>query len=293
MDIRSLTCFCLAYECGSIGKAAKRAYLTRQGLSGVLKSVEVELGQPMFVRGAQGLEPTQAAHLVYPRVVELLDAYRTITRLCERDEPACETVGLAVAYGALLSVAIDELIDEFSAAYPAIAIDVDIVEPVFAAQCVADGSKDFALVAGPFESKNAEGASLCQVPLCAAVREDLLPLAWPEMGVLALKGLAWLGLSETFPLDIALGEFSRERGLDLDMRYEWHDYHLILDQMRQGRGACIVPANCADRFRAEGITVLALEDSRLTWDLCALTPRSRALSCAARTALDWFGSRFS
>lgn len=292
MDIRSLTCFRLAYESGSIGKAAKRAFLTRQGLSGVLKGVETELGQTLFVRGAQGLEPTEAARQVYPLVVELLDTYRRIIDLCGNNAAARETVGLAIAYGALLSLPVDELVGAFEAEHPMMALDVDIVEPVFAAQCVAEGSKDFALVAGPFESPNVKSVSLCRVALCAAVRADVLGEGAPQE-IESLRGLPWLGLNETFPFDAALEAFSRERDLNLDLVYEWHDYHLILDQMRQGRGACIVPASCAERFRAEGIAIIPLDDPRLTWDICALLPRSRTLSHAAQIAFGWFSDHIS
>ena len=166
MDIHGLTCFRLAYESGSIGKAAKRAYLTRQGFSGALKSVEAEWGHPLFVRGPLGLEPTALAHAVYPKVVEALTAYDEVQRLCAADSRPVETVGLGVAYGALLSLSLDEMVAAFAGKGHRMSLDIDIVEPVLAAQCVAEGGKDLVLVAGSIEPR-ARAACRCAASRCA------------------------------------------------------------------------------------------------------------------------------
>lgn len=285
MDIHGLTCFRLAYESGSIGKAAKRAYLTRQGFSGALKSVEAEWGHPLFVRGPLGLEPTELAHAVYPKVVEALAAYDEVQLLCAADSRPVEAVGLGVAYGALLSLSLDEMVAAFAGEGHRMSLDIDIVEPVLAAQCVAEGGKDLVLVAGSIDAPGTRCVSLCRIPLCAAVHESLL--ADGRNDVEGLRGITWFGLSETFPLDRALVAFSRERKLGFVMDYRWHDYHLILDQMRQKRGACIVPARTAERFCQGGIVAIALDDSRLTWEVSAIVPNARPLSRAAGIVLAW------
>ena len=47
----------------SITRAAQKLYLTQPSLSLSLKSLEAELGTPLFTRGPEGLEPTYAGGL--------------------------------------------------------------------------------------------------------------------------------------------------------------------------------------------------------------------------------------
>ena len=95
MDIRSLQCFRLAYETKTVGKAAKRAYLTRQGLSQILRGLEAELKQDLFVRNPQGLEPTELADTIYPKAVELLNTYEDIQALCNAGQERRRRYGSA------------------------------------------------------------------------------------------------------------------------------------------------------------------------------------------------------
>lgn len=290
MDIRSLQCFRLAYESGTIGRAAKRAYLTRQGLSQILKGLESELKHSLFVRNSQGLEPTELADAIYPKVVELLSTYEDIQLLCSTQSGTQETVRLCVAYGVLVSIPFDELIEEFSQENPSIRLEIDSVEPPFAEQCIADGKEDIALVVGPISGPQTTCIPLDHVALYAAVRESLLP-SEKDHTIQSLKGLTWFGLSEDFPLDSSLIELSRSNALDLNMSFDWHDYHLILDQVMNGKGACVIPEHRIARFCQNGVVAIPLEEPRFSWEIAAIVHKSRPLPRGAQIVFDWLKQR--
>lgn len=286
MDIRSLQCFRLSYESGSIGKAANRAYLTRQGLSQVLKGLEAELRQDLFIRNPQGLEPTELAMRLYPKVVELLNTYDEVQRICFPAEAPKETVRLCVAYGALLSLPFDDLINGFSEAHPEVQLEIDTIEPTLAQRCVAEGKEDIALIAGVVESPDTYCVSLGCVSLYAAVHESLLP-AKAERTASDLKGLTWFGLAEDFSPDRALMGLSRGLNLDLAMSFDWHDYHLILDQVTHRKGACFIPEHRIPQFCTNGIVAIPLEGPNFSWEISAVLPRTRSLARSTQIVLDW------
>ena len=212
MDIRSIRCFCLAYEWGSIGKAAQHAYFTRQGMSQVLRNLEAEVKQPLFVRGPQGLTPTDLAHSIYPKAVELIKSHDEIQSLCFPQEASREPVRLCVASGVLFSIPVDAFVQDFAEACPDIALMIDTVEPPLARRCVEEGAEDIALVSVAIPHSEAlQGISLCEVPLYAAVHESLLPLGTAR-GLCSFEGLRWFGVSEAFPTDALVAELARERG---------------------------------------------------------------------------------
>lgn len=290
MDVNSLHCFRLAYESGSASKAAKRAFLTRQGVSQALKGLEADLGSTLFVRTPRGLEPTATADLMYPKVVDLLDSYDAIRAICSAEESPREPIRLSVSLGALDSIPFDRLMEEFRAEHPEIRLEFDIIEPVIAERCVTEGSEDAALIVGCLCGPHIQCRHLCDVPLYAAVHESLL--SQKELHTLdSLQGVTWYGLSEGFPPDEAIMGLARKRNLELTMSFDWHDYHLILDQVRQRRGACFVPRHRMDTFCTDGIVAIPLNDASCVWPVNALFPSNRPISTATRTILDWLAKR--
>ena len=64
MTFRQLNCFAAIYECRSIVKAAQKLYISQQGLSRILGTLEGEVGV-LFVRLHHGLEPTALGTKLY------------------------------------------------------------------------------------------------------------------------------------------------------------------------------------------------------------------------------------
>ena len=78
MNQKQLSYFLEVYRCRNIQAAADKLYLTHQGLSRVIRSLEEELGSPLFSRMNRGVEPTDFATTLVPHVQRLLDDYATI-----------------------------------------------------------------------------------------------------------------------------------------------------------------------------------------------------------------------
>ena len=86
---------------------------------------------------------------------------------------------------------------------------------------------------------------------------------------------------------------SEEHDLDLRMSFDWHDYHLILDQVVRRKGACVVPEHRISRFCQDGIVAIPLEGPEFTWEIAALTHSALPLSRSAQTVFDWFAARLA
>lgn len=60
-------------------KTADRFFVSRQGVSKMIRDLETELGTPLFHRSQKGLEPTDFAFSLIPHARNLLDEYACIT----------------------------------------------------------------------------------------------------------------------------------------------------------------------------------------------------------------------
>lgn len=73
MNLRALEAFCAVYEEGSFTAAAQRLGLSQPTVSSHVRSLEKDLGAPVFDRMARESRPTRAAHVLYRHARRLLD----------------------------------------------------------------------------------------------------------------------------------------------------------------------------------------------------------------------------
>ena len=64
--MNELKSFQVVYQERSMNQAAKKLYITSQGLGRIIQNLEKELGVQLFERSARGVEPTEAAELSAP-----------------------------------------------------------------------------------------------------------------------------------------------------------------------------------------------------------------------------------
>ena len=78
MNRKQLTYFLTVCRTQNIQAAANELFISHQGLSRVLKTLEEELGQPLFLRSNRGLELTDFAGALIPHVRQLLEDFERI-----------------------------------------------------------------------------------------------------------------------------------------------------------------------------------------------------------------------
>jgi len=81
LDLNLLQVFELLYEEGNVTKAAARLHLTQSAVSHALARLRVMLGDPLFVRISSGLQPTERAHQLAPRLRTALAEVRSAVEM--------------------------------------------------------------------------------------------------------------------------------------------------------------------------------------------------------------------
>lgn len=72
MELKQLQFFVAAKECGSLSKAADRLYTTQPNVSKVIRTLEKELGSPLFERTSRGLRLTAYGKSIYEYAENIL-----------------------------------------------------------------------------------------------------------------------------------------------------------------------------------------------------------------------------
>jgi DNA-binding transcriptional LysR family regulator len=104
MDHRQLLNFLSVCEEKSFSKAAKRCFITHQGLSKSIKQLEDEFGIPLFVRTRQGIETTEIGKALRDAILPYMDQHDKIVDMVRllKDRGERLLIGLVHGYHRLL-----------------------------------------------------------------------------------------------------------------------------------------------------------------------------------------------
>lgn len=158
MNVRALQCFLKVYERRSINAAAKEVYLSPQGLSKVIKQLELDLEAELFSRGTAGMEATEAGELLYARarhVCYLMDDIKKEIGIINGSKGSLTVVA---TYGASAAVPLD-LVFGFGDLHPQLQVRLREVPDEYPVADLFQDEADVGLVLGH------EGMRNCQYTL--------------------------------------------------------------------------------------------------------------------------------
>lgn len=149
MDFRDLHYLLAIAQAQSISKAARGLFMSQSSLSQALRSMEEELGSPLFTRTAAGVRPTPAGKLMIQRAHGILDVYRHTRQMIQ--DMAMLDVG-RVVFGTSTfrgSYLLPHVLSEFSRAYPNIEVEIQEANSMRLEELLVAGRLDLALIALP------------------------------------------------------------------------------------------------------------------------------------------------
>ena len=205
MDINTITYFMKAYNSKSLSQAAKELYISQQGLSKAIRSLETELGAPLFYRTKNGIAPTKFADAIYPYLQQISESHRELIE--EVDTLSGRHSGnirLGLINGILTAIPLGKIVHSFRELYPDIWVDASIEYDFVCEDLLMDEKVDIAFLAEPVENNKIAHRT---------VFEDSLYICVNRNHRLASKD------------SVTIRDFDGERMLNIDPRLKM--YHTI------------------------------------------------------------------
>lgn len=199
MEFRQIQYFVCLYEEGSVTRAARRLNIVQPALSMQLTKLEDELGQRLFNRSPQGMQPTAEARRLYRLFMPVMTGFARAKE--QAIQPSGELSG-PVRVGMIASIAQEVMVEAllaFSTAHPKVELCVTDGFSGTLVDAVAIGQLDAAVINKP------RRPLALQTELIA--EEDVLLVCGPRHPPLA----ASLTLADVASLRLVLP--SRQHGL--------------------------------------------------------------------------------
>lgn len=170
LDLNLLVTFEAVYRERNLTRAAKRLFVTQSAVSHALARLREQLGDPLFVRRASGVEPTPVTVRLAPKVGEAL---RLLRRALETDEfdPARDLGRVRIAIHEELEPAVLPALERrLRAAVPDVEIDCVRVDRTSLERDLGSSRLDLAVDAAQVAGPELRHASLAHDQFCVVSR---------------------------------------------------------------------------------------------------------------------------
>lgn len=261
MNRKQLTYFMEAYRTRNIQAAADAMFISHQGLSRVLRSLEEELGQPLFLRSNKGLVPTDFATSIVPHIRSILDGYDRIEGI---HTLASQNKSVVTVYSLdhILGFLGPEFICAFHETHPDVTLSVVDTTDAGAWEALDRGECDCALVNGPMDETRFEGDALFYSRFCVRMRKDHPLAAKDTVAPADMEGQDMIGKGRAYDCfrksveTLLLGA-----GVNVSIPVETPDEELLQDLV-EGQNMLAVTYDFSARDHLGKDTVVRYMDSR-------------------------------
>jgi LysR family nitrogen assimilation transcriptional regulator len=253
LDLRAIRHFVRIVELGSLTKAAQQAHISQPALSQKIAGLEREFGIKLLDLGPKGASPTEAGNVLYHDALALLRQAEEV-RLAVLSTAIMPVgtviVGLPTTTAEILSL---PLLEASRRRYPKLWLQITALPRCLVGEMLVDGRLDVAIL---FDQPSRKG--VLSYPLAA---EELYLVTGPANSGAAIAERVTLSEIAALPLllprcphpsRLLLEAAFNRAGLSFKVAAELDSVTVLLDAVRAGWGATLLPWSAFHRVQAQG-----------------------------------------
>ncbi|MCW2876569.1 MAG: LysR family transcriptional regulator [Sphaerisporangium sp.] len=280
MELRQLEYFVAVAEECHFTRAAKRLHVAQSGLSASIRSLERELGAPLFLRSTRQVELTPAGRAL------LGEARRALSATDAAKDAVAAVQGLlrgTLAIGSLQclhAVHLPAVLAGFIAAHPGLEISLrqggsgELIEQVHA------GRLDLAFVSRPARyPDDVVVGPLASEPLVLACAPEHPFAARGEVELMELRAEGFVDFHPDWGTRDLVDDVLAAAGVDRRVSLEVTDVHSLLDLVTFGLGVALVPQSFA--VKTDRVRFIGLAGIVPAWEIVTVTGDPTSAAAAA------------
>lgn len=281
MDIRALRYFVEVVKRQGFTAAADALYVTQPTISKMVRQIEEEAGAALLVRDGRTVRPTETGMIVYRRGLEMLELQARME--AELAEASSGMRGeLAMGIPPLASSLLTPVLAEFHRLHPAVRLKL-----------FERGSRQVVeeLRASVFEI----GGVLMPVDLAEFA---VLPFSESPLMLIAPPGSPWQGRASVSLIELAQASFvmygegfmlndmvnaaCAKLGFTPRVSGQSSEWDMVAKMVEIGVGVALLPALFCAQLDPGRLTITAVVEPEIPWQMAMAWRRSAHLSSAAR-----------
>lgn len=279
MNIKELYTFQVVAEEKSITKAAKKLYMTPQGISKIVKNLEAECGCELFFRNQSGRELTESGRCFLEYALRIEEEYKNMRKeLLHIRQREHGVVDILSAYG-IMRLLTPECIQAFKKKYPEIEFYYREypdrqVERLFHER---EGNVAFSIAGYEEEDAEYDVMELETFPVKLLVNENHPLGLQKSVTIQDLRGQPLYIESGEFKIHHMIVEKCRAAGFEPNIVFETSGFSLCHKMVKQNKGISVTVDFVFDDMKESGMKLIPFSDGVYEWKVCMLTRHGEAV----------------
>ena len=291
MDIKTLKYFLEICKYGSFSKAAKNLYISQQGLSKSISTLEKEIDVPLFYRNSNGSELTKYGEYLKDKAISIVYQFDILTEgikeIAARGE---DFLKIGVSYGVLNSLSVN-IFDEFKDMYPNIDLNIEEYTDFECEDAIFNKKIDLGFSISSLDNSKFDYKSIKSENLYALISKAHPLSNKDEIEFKDLKDEKIIISSKYSKVYHNFLIKCLEDGFDPNIVMETKEMILIHDLSKRNEGIGISidfahTPNCK-------INYIPFKDTSFLWDICMITKKDSDISDNLKLFMDYIYCRFN
>lgn len=280
MNQRQLKYFLEVYKKKSITNAAKDLYISPQGLSKTITSLESELGVALFQHNHNRIIPTKNAACLVSHARNILEEYNVISNKLFTQQNSIKPLSVFCSYDVPQLISAD-FFNKFHKEYPEIRINMKEYPDSKILHSIENGNTELAIIPGPFNTDKLSSDPLCTEPFCLVINKKH-PLARYNRISLNQLGNEPLVIKDiNNPTSLNQMQDFLKNGTKPNIILETSDTHLIHQMAENNYAIGMSLLYLAKKNRSDKIKIVFFEENWLTKTLFLTYNKNNFLSYEA------------
>ena len=292
MNQRQLKYFLEVYAQHSITLAAKNLFISPQGISKTISSLEEELGVSLFVHKKNRIQPTEDAARLAIHAQHIIDEYDVITEKLFLENMTIQTLPVYCSYDVPQLIPAS-FFQDFHTQYPEIRLNIKEYPDEYIIQQIESNEVELAIVPGPFKPHTIHYTHLCTEPFCLVVNKqhpiaqyDVIPFSKIAGESIVIKdSMSYTSLNQIYNF--------KDPRQSPNVILETSDVHLIHQMAEDNYALGISLMYLAQKIRSEKIKVIPFQEDLLVKKLYLISNKKNILSSEAKLFMKALSSFFT
>ena len=286
MNFQQLKYFTVLCEYKNFSKAAESLFISQQGLSTAIASLEAEFETSFFIRSPNGLILTEDGQYFFAWSQDILARVSECGKHFMGKGEQREIIKCAITYGATCEFA-GELIKNFENAYPGLLVQLREYKDHHCDAAVDVGEADIGFGNEPLNADKFEFHRVFSCKQVCLVHKEHPWTKYSRLPVSLLPEETLITVDEDFkPVDMLLG-MCRARGVHVEPKIRVGEVAAVHRLVRKNYGVGITTVSVAQDFATPNTVWREFEDIDPTYHIAVFRKKDMPLTRCSRIFYDY------
>lgn len=278
MNIKDLEYFIITCQERSITKAAKRLYITPQGLSKTIRNLEFEFQTKLLNRNTAGITLTETGQFLFDHLPEMLDSYSNIYKNIQKiKQRQNREIDLLSAYG-ILRLVTPECISSFKKQNPEITLHYREFPDKQVERLLNANEGNVAFTIGPCDLPAFNSSFLESFEIKLLVNKKHPLSSRSSVTIEDLKGQPLYIESSEFYIHHLILQRCKEYGFQPEIAFETSGFSLCHKMVKHNKGISVVVDFMFDDMGDDSMVLIPFSDGNYQWSTYMLTRKDSDIS---------------